>query len=132
MSVEQPSERSHTSQTGYQFGRFVRMNYDRLGGLPDAEESFFRRDLPDETAAIVDKLLEIDAIEVVEEGYYESAHEFQVTDAFGRVLADYEPPEETLPCGHRAFSNLGDGVFACAREWCDVVYDRETVAEVFE
>lgn len=37
---------------------------------------------------------------------------------------------ETFPCGHQGVRNLGGGRFACGRESCDRVFDRETAAAV--
>jgi len=39
--------------------------------------------------------------------------------------------DNTLPCGHTGFKNLGGGEYTCSTESCEVRYSRGEVAEVF-
>lgn len=113
--------------------KLIRTHYDALQELPSpAEDDWEAGRLTDQLCGILTSLIQAGAVKQADSQAYHGHRRwtYRTDERFWDALQDYTPETPLLPCGHRGISNLRDGGYACAADWCDAEFPRETVEEV--
>jgi len=107
-----------TSGAGRRGGQFVATHARQLKPLPEPPETFLKRDLPERTQALFDRLTANDYLDRVGTDEAGEVYRWRVPrplyDAIQRFADSPSPGQRVSPCcRYRGFSNLRDGGFEC-------------------